>query len=112
MVLWTTPQSPRAEEVTVPGMQTTPTYDHYTQRVCDIEVGRLLTLTGEGNAQVFRTGDRIRKPLSIRIIEVTKLPGARAAIVKGMPVTGNGEQRKNGTMRHLLVAEGSFLVCW
>lgn len=92
----------------------TPKYDHCGQRIFDIEVGRLLTLTGTGIAKWYETGDAIKesKSMAISVTEVTQLRGARAAIVKGYPVNGNGMLRKNGTQRQWLVSEGAFVVWW
>lgn len=89
-----------------------PKYDHSGQKIFDIEPTRLLTLTGAGVAKWYETGDVIKKSMSITVTEVTQLRGARAAIVKGFQVNGNGLIRKNGSERQWLVSEGAFIVWW
>lgn len=89
-----------------------PKYTHCSQKIYDIQEGRLLTLTGDGSARWRETNTPVTKSASFQVSEVTSLRGAGAALVKGVTVSANGEARKNARLREVIVAEGSFVVWW
>lgn len=96
----------------MPGMKTSPTYQHCGRKIKDLETERLLTFTDGGSVCSYTTGQPIKKRISLSLTEVSELRGTGAAVVEGIPVNRGGTPRKNGNPRRLIVTEGSFLVWW
>lgn len=89
-----------------------PRYQQSSPRAWDIKPDRLVTFIGDGTARWRDTGAPITKQISLQVIEASHLKGARAALVKGLPVNSNGQPRRGAVEREAVAPEGSFIVWW